>query len=97
MKQFIIQYWVQFSCGILAVGLATMAKRVMALRHGMMTLLRSDIIRCYEKYIGREWIPIYAMENVLESYNAYHTLGGNGTITKLVEELRCLPSNNPHE
>ena len=38
------------------------------------------------------YIPIYAMENVLESYNAYHSLGGNGTITKMVEELKQLPT-----
>ena len=32
------------------------------------------------------------MENVLESYAAYHSLGGNGTITKMVEELKQLPT-----
>ena len=38
------------------------------------------------------YIPIYAMENVLESYAAYHSVGGNGTITKMVEEVKQLPT-----
>ena len=32
------------------------------------------------------------MENILDSYGAYHALGGNGTITKMVEELKKLPT-----
>ena len=28
-------------------------------------------------------------------YKAYHALGGNGTITKLMEEIRELPSREP--
>ena len=42
--------------------------------------------------MAKEYIPIYAMENIGEMYKAYHRLGGNGTITKLVEELKKLPS-----
>ena len=39
-------------------------------------------------------LPLYgdAQETVLESYAAYHSLGGNGTITKMVEELKQLPT-----
>jgi hypothetical protein len=65
-----------------------------ALKDGTLALLRNQIIQNYDKYMDRERIPIYAIENVLELYNAYHTLGGNGTITKLVDELKELPSNN---
>ena len=62
------------------------------IKDGMLALLRSEIIRSYEKYRDQEWIPIYAMENVLEMYDAYHALGGNGTMTKLVDELKELQS-----
>jgi hypothetical protein len=61
-------------------------------RQGLQALLRNQIISCYDKYSEREWIPIYAMENVLSMYDAYHGLGGNGTITKLIDELKELPS-----
>jgi Zn/Cd-binding protein ZinT len=38
-------------------------------------------------------MPLYARENVLEMYNAYHALGGNGAITKLMEEMENLPTH----
>lgn len=66
-------------------------------RNGTRALLRNQIIKSYEKHIGREWMPLYARENVLEMYESYHGLGGNGAITDLVEELRGLPSSPPKE
>lgn len=63
-----------------------------AVQAGTLALLRSDIISNYDHYMDKEWIPIYAMENVCALYHAYHKLGGNGTVTKLLEELRALPS-----
>ena len=36
-------------------------------------------------------IPVYGMNNVLKVYAAYHKLGGNGTMNKLVNDLRELP------
>ena len=59
---------------------------------GMKCLLRAEIIRDHSHYMEKGYIPIYAMENVMESYAAYHSLGGNGTITKMVEELKQLPT-----
>lgn len=61
------------------------------IKGGMLALLRSEMIRMYEKYMEQEWIPIYAMENFLEMYDEYHALGGNGTMTKLKGELQGLP------
>ena len=66
-----------------------------SLREGTQALLRNEIIKEYDKYMGREWIPIYAMENMNAMYKAYRALGGNGTITKLMEEIRELPSREP--
>ena len=62
-------------------------------------VLVAEIIRDHSHYMEKGYIPIYAMENVLESYTAYHALGGNGTITKMVEELKRLPTRkeNHHE
>ncbi len=62
------------------------------MQQGILTLLRSSIINNYNDYIERGYIPVYAMENVEQLYQAYHALGGNGTITKLYEELKALPS-----
>lgn len=102
-KDFVVKYAVEAVGGIIIAGLGVaykclsqkVQKQIIdqkALRDGTLALLRSEIIRNYDTYRGRQWIPIYAMENVCALYSAYHELGGNGTITKLVEELRDLPS-----
>ena len=69
-----------------------MYRRYQSTQDGMKCLLRAEIIRDHSHYMEKGYIPIYAMENVLESYAAYHSLGGNGTITKMVEELKQLPT-----
>ena len=73
-----------------------MYRRYQSTQDGMKCLLRAEIIRDHSHYMDKGYIPIYAMENVLESYTAYHALGGNGTITKMVEELKKLPTRKEH-
>ncbi len=63
-----------------------------SLRDGTQALLRNAIIRDYDKYMDRGYVPIYARESILSMYDAYHALDGNGTITQLIDELRELPS-----
>lgn len=92
MKEFIIQYWKQILFGAIAAGLGISYKRLTSYQKGMRASLRHNIIQEYEKYTAREEIPLYGMENVTEMYDAYHALGGNGAITKLVDELRELPT-----
>ena len=70
----------------------TILTRYQAVNDGMKCLLRLEIIRDGSHYLAEGHIPVYAMENILESYEAYHALGGNGTITKMVEELKQLPT-----
>ena len=41
----------------------------------------------HEKYTKLGEIPRYAYENYAEMYNAYHALGGNGMVTKMLEEI----------
>ncbi|QNU66910.1 hypothetical protein EHE19_019125 [Ruminiclostridium herbifermentans] len=102
MKDFVIKYWVQVLFGLVMGGLGTalkvLEKRMRkqtcdykALKEGTQALLRSEIIRCYDVYMERGYISIHGLESVSSMYEAYHTLGGNGTVTKLMEELRELP------
>lgn len=74
-----------------------MYRRYQSTQDGMKCLLRAEIIRDHSHYMDKGFIPIYAMENVLESYNAYHELSGNGTITKMVEELKRLPTRRERQ
>ena len=52
-----------------------MYRRYQSTQDGMKCLLRAEIIRDHSHYMEKGYIPIYAMENVLESYAAYHSLG----------------------
>lgn len=99
MKDLIIKYWVDAGLGVVFAALTTAYRnfsiKQRSLRQGTKSLLRNQIIQSYDKYMHQKWIPIYGMENVDDMYEAYHALGGNGTITKLVDELRSLSSNPP--
>lgn len=105
MKEFIIKYWLEVGftiiVAILSGGYKVLSKRVQqqlkdqkSLCNGTKALLRNEIIRSYDKYTDQGWIPLYGLENVLEMYSSYHCLNGNGSITKLVGELKQLPAKD---
>ena len=59
-------------------------------RKGTMLLLRVQLIEYHDKYMRLGDIPSYAYENFMEMYDAYHALGGNGMITKMMHEIEEL-------
>ena len=63
-----------------------------AMREGVRSLLRAEIIRAYEKYTERGSCPIYAREPLTKVYEAYHAMGGNGTGTDFYRKTIALPS-----
>ncbi|MEG1180203.1 MAG: hypothetical protein RR911_05590 [Oscillospiraceae bacterium] len=96
---FIIEYWLEciFSGLIAVLGLAVRLvcvrlKRLAYVEHGLQALLKDRIIQAYNHIIKQGYCPIYALENISEMYEQYHLLGGNGTVTRLVEELKQLPT-----
>jgi hypothetical protein len=103
MPDWIQKYWVEVIFGGIVALLTALYKKLSSKVHkqlcdsksvkdGTQALLRNEIIKEYDKYIERGYIPIYAKENVTSMYEAYHALGGNGTITKLMDELKELPT-----
>ena len=62
--------------------------RQKALEKGMQAILRDRILVSYYKYQGRECITLHGLENVENMYKSYHDLGGNGTVTHLMEAMR---------
>lgn len=75
----------------LCVYANSLKKKNKALENGMLSLLRAEIIRQHDKYTDRKCCPIYAKDALGKAYNAYHMLGGNGTITKLYNDTMALP------
>ena len=57
---------------------------------GTMLLLRVQLIEYHDKYMKLGEIPSYAYQNFQEMYDAYHALGGNGTVTALVNTIHEL-------
>lgn len=57
---------------------------------GTMLLLRVQMIEYHNKYMALKEIPSYAYQNFMEMYDAYHTLGGNGMVTKMKNEIEEL-------
>lgn len=57
---------------------------------GTMVLLKVKLFEYHDKYMELGYIPTYAYENFCDMYQSYHELGGNGTGTKMYEEIKEL-------
>lgn len=64
--------------------------RQKAVELGVQALLRDRIVQYYYHYEERGWITLHGFENVNAMYKEYHALGGNGTVTSLVNSIREL-------
>jgi len=102
-KDLIFSKWVEIIFGLITASILALYKRLSTkihkqfndqkeLKDGTIALLRSEIIHNYDKYMNRGWLPIYAAESIFSLYDAYHNLGGNGAIDKIIKELKELPS-----
>ena len=60
-----------------------------ALSNGVLSLLRLQLIEYYEKYMTREIIPLYILENWDDMFSAYQGLGGNGSVEKMDEAIKA--------
>lgn len=101
MGETVAKYWVNWACGIIATAVVAgfrfvfkrqkkADERQKATERGIQALLRDRILQAYYHYSERGWITLHGLENVEAMYREYHNLGGNGTVTKLVEDLRKL-------
>ena len=64
--------------------------RQKAVELGVQALLRDRIVQSYYHYEERGWITLHGLENVNAMYKEYHALGGNGTVTSLINSIREL-------
>ncbi len=102
MKQIFFGWLIPFLCGCgvslvwFLFGLLRKERKEQdAIRGGLCSLLRAEIIRSYEKYAGRNFCPIYGKEALKKAYDSYHALGGNDVATKLFEKMMALPEEAP--
>ena len=67
------------------------AARDEALKAGLLALCRDRILQGYRYYKRNGGISAQDLETMSKLYNAYHALGGNGTITNVWEKIQELP------
>lgn len=68
-------------------------KMLEALNKGVRALLWDKLNLIYEMGEFYEGIEVDELHNAENIYNAYHALGGNGTGTKIYEDIKKLPIN----
>ena len=94
MKEILLETYtivLPFLLGYIVWLLKRQNKKRDANSKGTMLLLRVQLIEYHEKWTERGYITKHGLENFIEMYDAYHSLGGNGMVTKLLEEIKKLP------
>ena len=67
------------------------SKREAALEEGMVCILRKHLMDEHEIWTTKGYITAKALESGLAMYKAYKTLGGNGMIDHMEDEIQQLP------
>ena len=108
MPDWIAKYWIEWLFGLLIATLTVIVKRISvrlkqeqaenkALRDGMRSLLRAQIEQNCERVLCDKWCGPRMRDTINDLYASYHALGGNGTITSLVEQAMRLPAVEPEK
>lgn len=66
-------------------------KRANALENGVVCILRKHLMDEHELWTEKGYITPKALESGLLMYRAYKTLGGNGMIDHMEQEIQELP------
>nr|AHF24287.1 hypothetical protein [uncultured bacterium Contig1770] len=68
------------------------AEKREAERMALRALLRNELVRMHREWVEQKgYITLEALEFARQTYDAYHAIGGNGTGTKLFEDMEALP------
>lgn len=66
-----------------------------AIKTAMQSMLHDNLYQNCKSYIKQGYLPIDEADEILDNlemlYNAYHSLGGNGTGKTLYERTKSLP------
>lgn len=108
MTDFIVKHWLTvlfgFVTAALGAGYRNLSQRVKkereagkAMQAGMVALLSDRLIQLHKLHTERGYCHINDKKNVESLFRAYHSLGGNGTITDLYNKLLALPTEKKVE
>lgn len=103
MPEWISKYWLEWLFGLLSAGVVAyirhLSKQVKqeraeqkALRDGMRSLLRRQIILDCEQAMRQGYCETKVKDTIEDMYDSYHALGGNGVVTHLKAQTMNLPT-----
>lgn len=106
MPDWITKYWVEWLFGIVAAALTVIVKRISgrlkkeqaenkALRNGMKSLLKAQILASCERAMTDGWCGPQLRDAINDMYASYTALEGNGTVPGAVRQTMELPMINP--
>lgn len=97
---FLIKYGGEIVFGLLSSSILYLYRKMkqhmnimMATKKGVQVLLKSKIIDKYMEYRKNGCTSIHDQEIINELYKEYKTLGGNGVIDRLVDEIAEMEVN----
>lgn len=95
MWEWLAKYWLEALFGaVIAAGGALLKRtitRQKAIENGVQDLLRLEILDNYERSKQEGKISVARKDAIDSAYKSYHALGGNGTITRVHEEIMEMP------
>ena len=102
MWEWICKYWVEVGFGLVVTGFGIVLKSIgrqmkvektrnQAIENGGRDMLRLTILDNYERCKQAGKISVARKDAVDSAYKSYHALGGNGTITRVHEEIMEMP------
>ena len=62
-------------------------KKIKTLENGVRALLKNELVQAYREFKDKGEISILDRENLEEMFKEYKELNGNGTLTKMMNEL----------
>lgn len=102
MWEWLVKYWLEVLFGLVVTGIGIVQRRLSkrmkeerkrneAIENGVRDMLRLTILDNYERCKSAGIISVARKDAVDSAYQSYHALGGNGTITRVHEEIMAMP------
>ena len=96
MEQEILMTIFKWGIPIVLTGITTMIVKIYkdnkAVKLGLLSIIRSQIVSKCESYQNKKYLPEYARYCLTDLFKQYTALGGNHGVNILVDEVLKLPS-----
>lgn len=67
------------------------------LKKAVLVCIRRNLVNDSTMAIQKGWIELHIKDDMLEAYEVYKHLGGNGTVKGLIEQVNKLPHIPPNQ